>query len=285
MVALRYFSPLFIVALLLFPAADDNAWASNPAGGETLFAQSAAEILAHNFTDPKVSYLLLEATSGRVLASRWEDLQLPIPLGSLVKPFTALAYGEKYGFKFPVLVCRGTATGCWRPGGHGRVDLPLAIAYSCNSYFEMLAARLNAEQVSLTAAHFGIEPPASSASGVALAGIGKEWPISPVRLSRAYLELLRRRDERGVGEIIDGMALSGRKGTGAAVDRELTFGEALVKTGTAPCTHLTRAPGDGFALVLWPTDNPQVLLLVRVHGAPGAQAAKTAGQMLRRIGD
>jgi cell division protein FtsI/penicillin-binding protein 2 len=36
-------------------------------------------------------------------------------------------------------------------------------------------------------------------------------------------------------------------------------------------------------VVLVPADNPQILLMVRVHGVPGAQAAKIAGQMLRRI--
>jgi hypothetical protein len=56
-----------------------------------------------------------------------------------------------------------------------------------------------------------------------------------------------------------------------------------VKTGTAACSHSPRAPGDGFAVVLVPAANPQFLLMVRVHGVPGSQAAKTAGQMLRRI--
>jgi hypothetical protein len=79
------------------------------------------------------------------------------------------------------------------------------------------------------------------------------------------------------------MAQSAEHGTGAAVDRALRFPDALVKTGTAPCTHSPRAPGDGFAIVLTPADQPQILLMVRVHGVPGAQAAKTAGLMLCRI--
>jgi hypothetical protein len=32
-----------------------------------------------------------------------------------------------------------------------------------------------------------------------------------------------------------------------------------------------------------PAEQPQILLLVRIHGVPGAQAAKTAGQMLLRL--
>lgn len=283
MVAIRHIPLLFAVSLLVLSSSQVARAA--PDVGDTLFAQSAAEVLGHNFTDPNLSYLLLDAKSGRVLAARWNDPNTPIPLGSLVKPFTALAYGEQYGFNYPSHICRGTASGCWRPRGHGPVNLTTAIAYSCNSYFAMLAARLTAQQVAQTATHFGIEAPNNSASGTSLAGIGNQWLISPTRMSRAYLELLRRRDQPGAHEIIEGMALSGREGTGAAVDRALPLSRALVKTGTAPCTHAKRAPGDGFALILWPADEPRILLLVRLHGVPGAQAAKTAGEILRRLGE
>lgn len=102
-------------------------------------------------------------------------------------------------------------------------------------------------------------------------------------MARAYVELIRRRDEPGVRMVLDGMAQSARQGTGAEVDRALPYSDALAKTGTAPCTHARHAPGDGFTIVLAPADQPQILLLVRVHGVPGAQAARTAGQMLRRI--
>lgn len=88
-----------------------------------------------------------------------------------------------------------------------------------------------------------------------------------------------------MSQILDGMALSARHGTGAEVHRALSFPDALVKTGTASCTHSPHSPGDGFTVVLMPADDPQILLMVRVHGVPGAQAAKTTGQMLRRIED
>jgi len=180
-------------------------------------------------------------------------------------------------------MCRGTATGCWLPRGHGEIGLTSAIAYSCNSYFRMLTANLIAADVAPIAARFGIETPYRDATGPALAGIGSRWRISPPRMARAYLELLRRGEQPGVREILAGMAESALHGTGAEVDRALPFPDALIKTGTAPCTHSPRAPGDGFAMVLTPADQPQILLMVRVHGVPGAQAAKAAGQMLRRI--
>lgn len=250
---------------------------------DTLFAQSAAEALSREFSSRDVSFLLLDARTGRVIASRWDHPETPIPLGSLVKPFTALAYGELHEFKYPPHMCRGTATGCWRPGGHGATDLTSAIAYSCNSYFRMLTADLKAADVSPTAMRFGLESPDHDATGAALAGLGDRWRTSPLRMARAYLELVRRREQPGTREIVAGMAQSAQQGTGAEVDRSLPFPDALVKTGTAPCTHSPRAPGDGFVVALVPGDDPQILLMVRVHGTPGARAAKTAGQMLRRI--
>jgi cell division protein FtsI/penicillin-binding protein 2 len=249
----------------------------------SLFAQSAAERLNHDFPSRDISFLLLDARTGRSLTARWDRLDSPIPLGSLVKPFTALAYGEQQDFQYPAVTCRGTATGCWLPHGHGEIGLTSAIAYSCNSYFRVLTANLAAADVAPIATRFGIEPPDDDASGPALAGIGSRWRISPARIARAYLELIRRRQQPGVREVLAGMQRSAQQGTGAEVDRALPFPDALVKTGTAACTHSPRAPGDGFAIVLTPADQPQILLIVRVHGGPGAQAAKTAGQMLRGI--
>ena len=253
----------------------------------SLFAQSAAEALNHDFPSRDISFLLLDAQTGRVLASRWDHPNAPIPMGSLLKPFAALAYGQQHDFRYPGHTCRGTPTGCWLPRGHGDVDLTAAIAHSCNSYFRMLTATLTAADVSPTAARFGLDGPTPETFGPELAGLGGRWRTSPLRLARAYLELIRQRQQPGVSQILDGMALSARQGTGAEVHRAFPLSDTLlktllVKTGTAACTHSRHAPGDGFTVVT-PADNPQILLMVRVHGVPGAQAARTAGQMLHRI--
>lgn len=269
--------------------ADDLAGKS----GRSLFAQSASQSLNRDFPSADISFLLLDAQTGVVLASRWDHPETPIPLGSLVKPFIALAYGELHEFKYPVHICRGTTTGCWRPHGHGSVDLTSAIAYSCNSYFRLLTANMTAAEVSPTATRFGLQLPAPGIAGPALAGLGshdldahdlhKQWLISPINMARAYVELIRRREQPAVHLVLSGMELSARQGTGAEVSRALPHSRALVKTGTAPCTHARHAPGDGFTIVLAPADQPAILLLVRVHGVPGAQAARTAGQMLSRM--
>ena len=114
-------------------------------------------------------------------------------------------------------------------------------------------------------------------------GLGAEWRISPLRMAGAYLELIRRRDQPGVREVLAGMAESARHGTGFGVGQALKHSDALVKTGTAPCTHEHPAPGDGFVIALVPAGQPELLLLVRVHSVPGAKASLTAGRMLARL--
>ena len=102
-------------------------------------------------------------------------------------------------------------------------------------------------------------------------------------MARAYVELNRRRDQPGAREALAGMAQSAVRGTGSKVSQTLKYSGALVKTGTAACTHVPGAPGDGFVVALFPAEQPELLLMVRVHGVPGAKASVTAGRMLSRI--
>src|SRR5580698_1661197 len=284
MVAIRHIAlALSLIALSLSssragPLPSEPASGSESSGSSSLFAQSAAEALSHDFPSRDISFLLIDAHTGHVLASRWDRPDMPIPVGSLLKPFAALAYGEQHNYQYPGHTCRGTSTGCWLPRGHGEVDLTAAIAQSCNSYFRVLTADLSADDVSQTAIRFGLDPPHRETAGLEFGGLGVHWRTSPSRLAHAYLELARQRQEPGVDQILDGMQLSARQGTGLEVHRAFPAPDVLVKTGTAACTHSRRAPGDGFAVVLTPADDPQILLMVRVHGVPGAKAAKTAGQ-------
>jgi cell division protein FtsI/penicillin-binding protein 2 len=158
-----------------------------------------------------------------------------------------------------------------------------AIEHSCNSYFRMLTAEMTAADVAPVAQSLGLQTPEPGASGIALAGIGDHWQISPLSMARAYVELARRREQPGIRQIVYGMEESAERGTGAEIDRALGRADAVVKTGTAPCTHSRHGVGDGFVIALVPAADPQILLMVRVHGVPGALAARTAGQMLRDI--
>jgi cell division protein FtsI/penicillin-binding protein 2 len=241
--------------------------------------QSAAILLERAFPDPGVSYLLLEASSGRVIASRWEHPEAPAPVGSLVKPFTALAYGETHDFRFPVYICKGEANHCWLPQGHGRMTITTAIAHSCNAYFLELARDVQPEALESLARRFNLNPPEPWSLPPALIGLGGSWRIPPLAIARAYSELATRSMDPGIADVLTGMTLSARSGTGRAAGKG-----AYVKTGTAPCIHESRQMGDGYIIALYPTDAPRYTLLVRVHGVPGAVAASTCGRMRATLG-
>ena len=268
-----------LVLLLALPLIGDAPDAQPP----SLFAQSASAILARDFPGPDLSYLLLDARTGRLLASRWDRPDQPIPLGSLVKPFTAMAYGAAHHFHFPQHECLGGHT-CWLPSGHGRLDLTHAVAYSCNSYFRALAAGVSVPQSESEFRHFGLRPPPAGATPEQLIGLEDSWRLSPLQIAHAYLALAARPWDPGVPLVLEGMADSARFGTGKGIGRALHAASALAKTGTAVCTH-GNAPGDGFVVVLVPADAPRLLLLVRLHGEPGSRASITAGRMLRRLQD
>lgn len=139
-----------ILFLALLPCSlGRNQYHSAPTSSpHTLFSQSAIQILEREFSaNSDVSYLLLDANSGVLLTSHWENYDKPIPLGSLVKPFTALAYAGAHDFRYPTYICRGQASGCWQARPHGQLDIVSAIAVSCNSYFRSLAGNVTAEQL------------------------------------------------------------------------------------------------------------------------------------------
>jgi cell division protein FtsI/penicillin-binding protein 2 len=250
---------------------------------QVAYGQWAAGVLDREFADSTASYLLLDARSGKLLTKHWENEDEPIPLGSLVKPFTALAYAGTHTYRYPVHECGGKAGGCWQLQSHGMLDIVSATSVSCNSYFRFLAEDVSEPQIHSVANLFDLELPDQNFTTTTLIGLGEQWRISPVKMARAYLELFCRKDQPGVRELIAGMGQSVRRGTGAAVGQALGRADALVKTGTASCTHTPHAPGDGFVIAMAPANQPEILLMIRIHGVPGAKAAETAGRMLLRM--
>jgi transpeptidase family protein len=287
--SLKTFRALLIAGVMFSPVPSGQVEAQRVpvpdfvSSTKSLFTQSAVQVLQREFSGREISFLLFDAGTGVLLTSHWDHADKRIPLGSLVKPFTALAYAETHEYHYPVYICRGEASGCWQRRAHGKLTIVSAIAASCNSYFRELAADLSGAQMLPVVDRFGLDPPESSLTGPALIGLGDGWQISPLHLARAYLELAHRRDQPGVGEVLAGMAQSARRGTGMGVGRALKSSDALVKTGTARCIHEHHAPGDGFVVALVPALRPELLLMIRVHGVPGAAASVTAGHMLSRL--
>lgn len=248
--------------------------------GSTLAIMRPVEVHRSELSLGEAVYVLMDAASQRVLDARWDDVERPVPVGSLIKPFTALAYADTHRFMYPTYTCRGSADGCWLRAGHGRVDITAAVAGSCNVYFREIAQRTAPEALAARLQWFGVRTTVASPSRAAMVGLGDTLKLAPSAVIRGYLELVSRAAQPGVAPIIDGMLASARVGTGKGVGAAHLGADALVKTGTAPCSHTSRAAADGYTIAIYPADRPRVVLLVQAHGRTGADSAVAAGELL-----
>ena len=243
-----------------------------------IFAAKAQSSFREPAAPGGTSYFLLDANQRTVLALDWRDAAAAVPVGSLVKPFIAITYGQRHRMRFPVHDCSGGD--CWLKTGHGRIGLVEAIAYSCNSYFLQLAGDVPPAGVSEVVERFGMHGPPPDSGRDTLFGIGSAWRLTPFEVARAYAELAARRTEPGIAEVVAGMRLAANIGTAAALGPALHGAPALAKTGTAPCSHSPKAAADGYTVVVYPGDSPRYVLLVQVHGVVGREAAETAARLL-----
>jgi cell division protein FtsI/penicillin-binding protein 2 len=223
---------------------------------------------------PSLHYILLDIPSQQ-LSVNWPDANSPVSFGSLLKPFLLLAFAKTHP-QFPEVICHGTASGCWLPQGHGRQTVVPALSNSCNAYFLALAARIDRAALANVCLEYQLSPPAEASTPGAWVGLKEGWPQSPEPVLRAFRRLVQNRSNATVGLALTGMELCARKGTGRAAALH-----CFAKTGTAPCSHSPRAEGDGFAVLIYPTDAPRLVLLAGMHGTTGAHTAGLAGDLLR----
>ena len=234
-------------------------------------------------TVPHVAYLMLDATTGVSVAMHWDDPGHPLPVGTLIKPFTALAYAGAHRFTYPTSVCHGAADGCWLPAGHGRIGIVEAIAGSCNAYFHQLSQSTSPDAFASTLQSYGMATNGATITPRAMVGLGDGLRLAPAQVAGAYVELIARASQPGVSLILQGMKASARTGTGRAAGPAVGGAGGLVKTGTAPCVHSPAAGGDGYAIVIYPADRPRVVLLVQAHGRTGAETAGIAGNVITAL--
>lgn len=209
----------------------------------TLGAESLSAILSRQLP-MEADYIVVETRSpAEVAGARWEGYDQPLAMGSLLKPLIAVSYAARHGYVYPIFTCRGR---CWSPAPHGRLDLPHALAVSCNNYFKTLAEETASES------------------------------FTPLDLLRWYARLPARFGDPGFAPILRGLALAARSGTARGIGPG-----SLAKTGTGPCGHQPRGAGDGFVVTLVPGAEPRFAIMVRLHNRPGSQAAAVCSRILR----
>jgi penicillin-binding protein 2 len=127
------------------------ALASTPGFDPNAFARGLTQSEWENLRDDQLGPLNNKAISGQY------------PPGSTFKMITAIA-GLESGTVTPAtrVPCGGSVTlgdtkfHCWLRGGHGSVDLHLALAQSCDCYFYEVAKRAGMDKVAEISLRYGI---------------------------------------------------------------------------------------------------------------------------------
>lgn len=214
-------------------------------------------------------------------ASPAPDAAVPRPVGSLQKPWVVAAWAEAHPDAQPPRLDCTAASRCWRPSGHGRVDLPRAFAHSCNAYFLALA-RATPEAVrarALASAGFEVPRPLSPEATIGLGALEALPRIAPAALLHAYRDLLTRpwasRDDLRLS-LVDGMRAAALDGTGAALARR----GHLVKTGTVPALDGRPLATSGWALAA-SAGGDRLALALLTHGT-GTEAAAALGREIEK---
>ncbi len=248
--------------------------------------------------------VVVDVQFGRVLAAYHLDVaaRRVVHPGSSVKPFTLLALLQAGKIDaHTALLCKRTVSiqgrklDCTHPATPEPLLPSNALAYSCNSYFTMVATRLAPEQLRDSFLRSGFSSrtgmaPNEVAGDVALShspqelqlqAIG-EWGVSitPLELLHGYIDLakLAQADPSGkLSSIFEGLQQSVAYGMGRMAQPNAPL-KVAGKTGTAPADEgpWTHAWFAGYA----PADNPQIALVVFLEkGRGGSDAAAVAREL------
>lgn len=205
-----------------------------------------------------------------------------VPVGSLQKPFVAMAWARSHpGETPPVLVCdRGS--GCWRPAGHGRSGLARATALSCNGYFRQLASTVPADvlEATLREAGFAVSGPVSPDGAIGAPPPG-EPPVTirPSALLAAYLGLTREpwaKGETQRSQLLAGLREAASSGTAAGIGSRGFW----AKTGTVAALDGRALSTSGWALAV--DDSGWAILGLLPYGT-GREAARALAEPIARL--
>jgi cell division protein FtsI/penicillin-binding protein 2 len=214
---------------------------------------------------------------GKILRSHWQFSERAVSVGSLLKPFLALAYARTHQL-FPTIECGGARDGCWYAPGHGLQPIVAALANSCNVYFLHLGAAMDRAALDFICLSYGLNSPERTMPSSRIMGLSAGWPQRPAAVVNAFAALLRDGVAPGARDVFEGMTRCSEVGTA----RGMGF-RCYAKTGTAVCSHGGAGLTDGFAVAMYPLDQPRRVLLVTRHNTTGAHAAQDTRRVAREV--
>ena len=253
-----------------------------------------------DFTDTDSAILIVSTETGKILGSANADLfDTQYPPASLMKVFTAIAFYQDHGNKFPALHCPPSLAsdpkGCWDRNGHGKVGIVEAIGYSCNVYFRQLAHRTSHEIFHQTLQKFDL-PNSDRVDDIHSVMTGKtlDWTVSPLMLLRAYAALFNggylyshgKQDAKHIALdepvrkiLYQGMKHASQHGT--SLEAKKAAGQLMLgKTGTSLLWtdgKVNWRETQGYWIGLYPSEKPKFAVLTLVRKGRGATDAAPLG--------
>ncbi len=289
---------LFVASTISAPAAAPQRIPSAPAASNAVLPVALNRALARGFGNRSGTGVVVEVTSGRILAARNIPVaarRLVLP-GSSIKPFVLYALLESRklspneAFICPyTLTIDGHRLDCTHPENTGPLSPTSALAYSCNNFFARMATRLTPAELARALAQWGFTSP-SRLAGDELAGeiVSPRTPgelqlealgefgihVTPLELLQAYRRLaVRRRDAAAHGAslnvVFEGLEGSVRYGMAAAAKTE---GLSVAgKTGTSLADEGAWSHGwfAGYA----PADAPEIAVVIFLERGRGPDDA------------
>ena len=258
----------------------------------TTSARSLQQAVTHAMTGKAGTAVVIDAASGKILAvhrlhTAAQRVALP---GSSIKPFTLLTLLNSgtvnqqttWLCKRP-LTLAGHNLSCTHPELKQPFDPVMALAYSCNSYFAAMAARLTPVELRNGFQSFGFGSPSGLAPGeaagnVPLASTTEELQlealgeggihVTPLQLLRAYqmLERMQVNHDARLEPVYQGLEASVANGMGHLAQPDASL-KVAGKTGTSLveegfCRHGWFA---GYA----PAHDPKIVLVVFLEKGNG----------------
>jgi cell division protein FtsI/penicillin-binding protein 2 len=210
--------------------------------------------------------------------------------GSLMKLLTAeaaLTQGVDLHYR-----CEGHHDGtggrrtCWLPEGHGPLDLPKALALSCNLYFSQLGSQLGWEPLLTVLGRYSLSPSSpvkKTSETLRRFSIGEEtaYTLTPLQITRfweQYLDQISQPRFQAIREGLQRASLEGTAQAGTAAGPPI-----LAKTGTA------QAVGEPYKTHGWflgalPPEDPEWALMIFMKNAHGyREPSELAGKIFKEL--
>lgn len=197
--------------------------------------------------------------------------------GSLMKLVTAeIALEQKQEWKYR---CEGhdeidgKKRYCWNYRGHGKLDVPRALALSCNLFWGWVGSHLQLEDVIARLEEYGFQ--ASSAlknspekiDRFRLAiGDSALFRVTPLEMLSFWDRFLTRTQGEKYSALRQGLMRTAQEGT--ASKNDLSSFQILAKTGTADSLQKSYKT-EGWFLAAYPISQPRFALLIFLRNSHG----------------